>query len=35
MTLIMIIPSYSFFSGIEGPVAVDRNPGPGYNTLLL
>ena len=21
--------------GIEGHVALDRNPGPGYNTLLL
>ena len=23
------------FFGIKGHVALDRNPGPGYNTLLL
>ena len=26
---------YSAFLGSEGHVALDRNPGPGYNTLLL
>ena len=26
---------YSAFFGSEGHVALDRNPGPGYNTLLL
>ena len=26
---------YSSFFGIEGHVALDRNPGMGYNTLLL
>ena len=26
---------YSFFYGSEGHVALDRNPGPGYDTLLL
>ena len=30
----MIDPLECFF-GIEGHVALDRNPGPGYNTLLL
>ena len=30
----MISPLESFF-GIEGHVTLDRNPGPGYNTLLL
>ena len=26
---------YSVFFGSEGNVALDRNPGPGYNILLL
>ena len=26
---------YSAFFGSEGHVALDRNPGPGYDTLLL
>ena len=26
---------YSAFFGIEGHVALDRNPGPGHNTLLM
>ena len=30
----MINPLYCFF-GSKGHVALDRNPGPGYNTLLL
>ena len=30
----LINPLYCFF-GIKGYVALDRNPGPGYNTLLL
>ena len=32
--MIMINPLCCFF-GSEGHVALDRNPGPGYNTLLL
>ena len=27
--------SITVFFGLEGHVALDRNPGPGYNTLLL
>ena len=30
----LINPLFCFF-GSEGHVALDRNPGPGYNTLLL
>ena len=30
----MINPLYCFF-GSEGHVALGRDPGPGYNTLLL
>ena len=30
----LVNPLECFFS-IEGHVALDRNPGPGYNTLLL
>ena len=32
--MIMINPLECFFS-IKGHVAVDRNPGPGYDALLL
>ena len=32
----LIYPLYNVvLFGIEGHVAIDRNPGPGYNTLLL
>ena len=32
---ICILIHYSGFFGIKGHVALDRNPGPRYNTLLL
>ena len=32
--MMMIYPLERFFS-IEGHAALDRNPGPGYDTLLL
>ena len=34
MIMILINPLKCFF-GIEGHVTLDRNLGPGYNTLLL
>ena len=33
--MIMINSLECFFRDIEGHVALDKNPGPGYNTLLL
>ena len=30
-----LINPWNCFFGIEGHVALDRNPGPGYDTLLL
>ena len=34
LDLVWFNPLYCFF-GSEGHVALDRNPGPGYDTLLL
>ena len=30
-----VINPFQFFFGIKGHVALDRNLGPGYDTLLL
>ena len=35
LIMVIIINPLECFVGSEGHVAPDRNPGPGYNTLLL
>ena len=35
LTILIGLIHYSSFFGSEGHVALDRNPGPGYDTMLL